>query len=126
MGLLAIMFVLLFTFPSFLGVLANPPMRGISADLARVHHSKEAPRANREDAIIVAVMRDGVIYLHGDRMTSESLPKSIRAAVDAGADPRVYIRADARAKYGAVKDAIDGVRDAHVDRITFLVEDERR
>ena len=38
----------------------------------------------------------------------------------------IYLRADARARYGAVKEALDGIRDAGIDRITFLVEQERR
>ena len=128
-GLLAVMIVLLFIMPGFVVIPHTP--RSASVDLAKVRHAKEAPRANREDAIIVGIQRDGAVYFGNTRVSIDptapgALAPQIRKAVAEGADPRVYVRADARARYGAVKDAIDGIREAGIDRITFLVYQDQR
>ena len=41
-------------------------------------------------------------------------------------DKRVFIKADARAKYGNVVDVVDNVRSAGVDDVGLLTEQRRR
>jgi biopolymer transport protein ExbD/biopolymer transport protein TolR len=119
MGLAAVMIALLFIMPEF-GPVTHPVI--ISVDLAKVRHPKQVPRADREDAIVVAVQRDGRIFFGRNPASPEMLAEQIRSAVNRGSDPRVYLRADARTKYANVKQALDGIRDAGIDRVTFLVE----
>jgi biopolymer transport protein ExbD len=79
--------------------------------------------ANREDAMIIVVMRDGAVYFGGERVQPEQLPSKILDCLrDHTVERRVYIRADARVFYRNVKEVLDGVRSAGIERIAFLVD----
>lgn len=101
------------------------PHHGLSADLVKVGHPSPMPRANREDAIIVAIMRDGKVFFRTDYLSPDELPAKIRQALRQGSEKNVYIRADARAKYGTVKEALDGIRDAGIENVSFLADQKR-
>jgi len=119
---LSVQLVLLFMF-----IVANYqpdlPLNGV--DVPKVAHPVPMRRANREDAMVVAVQRDGRVWLGNDRMSPDQLPTRIRQAVSHGAERKIYIRADARAKYGAIAEVLDSVRIAGIENIAFLM-DERK
>jgi biopolymer transport protein ExbD len=83
------------------------------------------PRANREDALLVTVMRDGMTYFQNSRVVPNQMPAMIRDGVNRGAEQKVYIRADARARYGTVAAVLDAVHAAGVEKVTFLVGQRR-
>ena len=96
--------------------------RGPSADLTTISHPIPLPAALREDALEVAVTRDGKLYLGRDQIRLERLPAEIAERVSHGAERRVYIRADMRARYGTVKQVLDSVRSAGIENIAFFVD----
>jgi biopolymer transport protein TolR len=98
---------------------------GNSVVLPQMHHAVSMPASNREDAMVIAVMRDGRVFFGTDCIEPWNLPVKIRDRVSRSAERKVYIRADARAKYGAVKDVLDGVRSSGIEKIGFLVEQRR-
>ena len=53
--------------------------------------------ANKEDAVIVAVTRDGTTYLGGDKVSVDDLGTKISAKLENKTDKEVYLRADIRA-----------------------------
>jgi biopolymer transport protein TolR len=55
----------------------------------------------------------------------EDLPIRIHEGVNRGAEKKIYIKADARAKYGDVKEVLDGVRSAGVEKIAILVDQRK-
>jgi len=79
------------------------------------------PHANREDAIIVTIARDGQVFFRSDRVRPELLPDRIRESLRRGSEKEVYIRADGMAKYGWVAEVLYRVRSAGVEKIGFLV-----
>lgn len=80
----------------------------------------------REDAIVLGVVRDGVILFDNGRITLDELPDKVSAAVGAGSENRVYIYAGARAKYSIVKKALDTIRLAGIENVSFIMESPRR
>jgi biopolymer transport protein ExbD/biopolymer transport protein TolR len=78
--------------------------------------------ANKEDAITVAVTRDGKTYLGGDPIDPGDLGAKIAAKLENKTDKQVYLRADERANYGKVMDAVDGIRTAGVSELGLLTE----
>src|ERR1700683_1771731 len=73
------------------------PHHGYGPDLPRVSHAVSMSGAEREDAIVVAVMRDGVVYFGSDRTSPTQLPSKILDRLrDHTVEPRVYIQADRR------------------------------
>jgi biopolymer transport protein TolR len=96
--------------------------RGPSADLTKISHPIPMPAAVREDALEVAITRDGKLYLGRDQIRLERLPAEIQERLSHGAERRVYIRADMRARYGTVKQVLDSVRSAGIENIAFFVD----
>ncbi len=97
----------------------------IPIDLAHVSHPLRAPKELREDVMEVAVTRDGQIYYGTDRVTLDYVPDAIRKSISQGAERKVYIRADQRARYGAVKQVLDRVRSAGIQDVVLLVDQRR-
>jgi biopolymer transport protein ExbD len=92
-----------------------------SVDLARAGHPVPMRAADREDAMVVAVMRTGDVFFVGDRILPDQLEFRIRRQVVFGAERKVYINADARAKYGRVREVLAAVQSSGVEKVGFLV-----
>jgi biopolymer transport protein TolR len=119
-GLVSIMLTLLFM---FMVIRSNEhPHRGVIVDLAKVNHSKTLVHADAEDALAIGVLRDGKVFFRTDLVRPEDLPVRIRDAIAHGAENKVYIRADARARFVSVKDVLDAVRASGVENVAFLTE----
>jgi biopolymer transport protein ExbD/biopolymer transport protein TolR len=102
------------------------PYHGFPGDLPHVRHAVAMPGANREDAMVISVMRDGVVYFGVDRVSPEQLRSKILDRLqEHTVEPRVYIRADGHVRYRTVKEVLDGVRSAGIERVAFLVDQRR-
>jgi len=99
--------------------------KGVSVDLARVNNPEQMPDADKEDAIVVAVMKDGKVYLGNDKTDVDQLTNKIKDRISNRVDKRVYIRSDARAKFGYVVEVVDNVRAAGVDQLGLLTDQRR-
>lgn len=58
-------------------------------------------------------------------MSVDGVAGKIRESVQSGSERRVYLWVDAKAKYGDVKVVLDGVRDAGIEKVALLVEQQR-
>ena len=96
--------------------------KGVSVDMAKVNSPTPMPDADKEDALLIAVMRDGKTYLGSDQVKVDELTNKVKDRLANKVDKRVFIRADSRAKYGAVVDVVDNVRSAGVDDVGLLTE----
>ena len=100
----------------------------VNVELPKITQAIVMENANKEDAITVAVTRDGKIYLGGDVVSIDELGTKVQAALAkktaADADKSVYLRADQRANYGKVEDTIDGLRAAGVSQLELLTDNQ--
>ena len=99
---------------------------GVPVDLAKAANPMAMCDANRPDALIVSVVRDGRMFLGNEIVTSEALTGRIRDTVVNRFDKTVYIRADARARYRSLVEAVDDLRSAGVDQLGLLTEQRRK
>jgi biopolymer transport protein ExbD/biopolymer transport protein TolR len=99
--------------------------KGIPVDLAKVNNPDQMQDADKEDALIVAVTRDGRVYFGNDPVESDQLTNKIKDRIANKVDKRVYLRADARAKYKWVVDVVDNVRSAGVDDLGLLTDQKK-
>jgi|SRR5579863_388376 len=100
----------------------GPDLPRGAVDLIRTHHPTLMPSALREDSIQIKVQRNGDIYFGYLRVSLNELPDLIRDGVRNGAEKKVYISADARAKYQTVKKVLNRVRLSGVENACFLSE----
>jgi biopolymer transport protein ExbD/biopolymer transport protein TolR len=99
--------------------------KGVSVDLAKVNNPEPMQDADKEDALVVAVMRDGKVYFGNDQIAVDQLTSKIKDRIANKMDKRVYIRADARAKFGNVVEVVDNVRAAGVDQLGLLTDQRK-
>ncbi len=98
---------------------------GVTVDMARVNNPEAMPDADKEDALLVAVMRDGKIFFGTDPIKVEDLTGKIKDRLANKTDKRVFIKADARAKFGSVVEVVDNVRSAGVDQLGLLTDQKK-
>jgi biopolymer transport protein TolR len=99
--------------------------KGVSVDLAKVNNPEQMPDADKEDALLVAVMRTGDVFFGNDKISPDQLTGKIKDRIANRADKRVYIRADARAKFGRVVEVVDNIRAAGVDQLGLLTDQRK-
>ena len=95
--------------------------KGVSVDLVRTRNPRNMPDADKEDAVVVAVTRDGKVFLGSDQV-AEELVQKVQERIANRVDKTVYIKSDARAKYERVVGVIDEVRSAGVDQLGLITE----
>jgi biopolymer transport protein ExbD/biopolymer transport protein TolR len=99
--------------------------KGVAVELPKATNPREMQDEEKEDAVVVGVTRDSKVYLGSDQVSPADLGPKIRDKIEKKSDKTVFIRADARAKYGVVVDAIDNIRTAGVDQLG-LITDQRQ
>ena len=100
--------------------------KGVTVSLAQATNPIQMPDADREDALIVAVMRDGKIYFDTQQIIDPGqLTEKVKDRVANRVNKEVFVKADARAKYKAVVEVVDNVRSAGVDQLGLLTEQRR-
>jgi biopolymer transport protein TolR len=100
--------------------------KGITVDLAKVNNPEQMPDADKEDALIVAVMRNGDIFFGNDRIAPDQLTNKVKDRIANRTNKIVYVRADARAKYKSVVEVVDNVRAAGVDDLGLLTDQKKQ
>ncbi len=113
-----VMLVLLIIFMVITPMLQNK----VNVDLAKTDSPIAMPDADKEDAIVVAVTRDGNMYLGQDKVAPTELGPKVRDKLADHPGKQIFVRADARAKFLDVENAIDYVRTAGVDSVGLLTE----
>ena len=113
-----VMLVLLIIFMVITPMLQNK----VSIDMAKVDNPTNMPDADKEDAIVVAITRDGGVFLGQNKVAVTELGGLVRDKLADKPGKTIYVRADARAQFRAVEDAIDAVRSAGVDDVGLLTQ----
>jgi len=91
-------------------------------DLTPVNNPRDMKDADRDDAIVVAVTRDGTLYMGNNKTKKEDITGQVKDQIANKLDKTVYVKSDARAKYGTVVEVVDEIRSAGVDQVGLLTE----
>jgi biopolymer transport protein TolR len=115
-----IMLVLLIIFMVIIPMLQH----GQAVDMARVENAEKMPDAEKEDAVIVAVTRDGRLFLSpgNKEVALPEVSADVKDLLTDRLDKTVYVRSDSRAKYGVVVKAVDEIRTAGVENLGLLTD----
>lgn len=96
--------------------------KGVSVDLVNTMNPISMQDADKEDAVLVAVTRNGEVFLGTNKTMAADLPAKVKDLLTNRLNKTCYVKADARATYSAVVDVVDNLRAAGVDNIGLLTE----
>jgi len=117
-----IMLVLLIIF-----MITTPLLQtGITVNLPKAKNPLDAPEADSKDAIVLALNRDGRMYLAKSPVTEDGLQEILVKRFSGGEINRtIYLKADQAVAYGRVVQIVNLVRRAGVERIGLMTEKEK-
>ena len=115
-----IMLVLLIIFMVIAPLIGRP----VSVSMAQTENAEKMPNAQRDDAVIVAITHDGRLFLSpgNKELQADELTSTVKNLVEDRTDKTIYVRSDARAKYGDVVRTVDQIREAGVENLGLLTE----
>jgi biopolymer transport protein ExbD len=98
--------------------------KGQSVDMIKAKNPIKMQAADKEDAVIVAITKNGEVWLSpgNTKTTADALPNKVKDLLTNKVDKMVYIRADQRARYEKVTDVVDNLRAGGVDQLGLLAE----
>jgi biopolymer transport protein TolR len=99
--------------------------KGVSVDKVEVNNPTPMEDADKEDALLVSVTRDGSVYFGSDQISVDALTTKVKDRLANKPDKRVYVKADRRAHFGAVVQVVDAVRAAGVDDLGLLTDQRK-
>jgi biopolymer transport protein ExbD/biopolymer transport protein TolR len=99
--------------------------KGVSVDMAKVDNPTPMEDADKEDALLVSITRDGKVYFGTEQITVDNLTTKVKDRLANKPDKRVYVKADMRTRFGGVVQVVDGVRAAGVDDLGLLTDQRK-
>ena len=99
--------------------------KGQTVNMVKTHNPIKMQEADKEDAVLIAITRDGKVYLSpGNTLVQPGeLPSKVKDLQQARSDKTVYLKADARARFSSVTEVIDNLRSVQVDQLGLLTEE---
>ena len=91
-------------------------------DMARAENPREMADADKEDAVVIAVSRDGKMFLGNKAIALDEITTKVKDMMSNQTDKTVYVKSDARAKYGDVVKVVDNIRAAGVEQLGLLTQ----
>jgi biopolymer transport protein TolR len=116
-----IMLVLLIIF-----MITTPLLQtGITVNLPKAKNPLDAPEADSKDALVIALTRDGRVYLQKKAITEDELTRVLTDRFSGGeANKTMFLRADSSVAYGRVVQLVNLVRKSGVERVGLMAEKE--
>jgi biopolymer transport protein ExbD len=109
-----------------IGITVPEPIHRTAVDLPKAYSPTKMREADRADALVVVVMRDGTVFFGSEKLNPDSLADKVRQRLKPDVEKKVYIEADARVPYVAVVGVLKGVRDAGIQNVAFIVDTRKR
>ena len=113
-----IMLVLLIIFM----VITPMLQKTFSVNMAKTQNPIDMKDADKDDAVVLAVTRDGNVFLGTSPIALDEITQKTKDMISSKLDKTVYVKSDASAKYGDVVKVINDVRAAGVDSLGLLTE----
>jgi biopolymer transport protein ExbD/biopolymer transport protein TolR len=96
--------------------------KGVSVDMVRTKNPIAMQAADKTDAVIVAVTRDGKTFLGNTLVPADQMSPKVKDLLTNRIDKEVFLRADSRARYEKVVEVVNNLRASGVDQLGLLTE----
>ena len=101
-------------------MLIAPMLRQVAVKLPEADNSGEKP--DTQEQTVVAVDSRGKFFVNLLPVTPEDLIPRVQRALEDKKDKIVYVMGDKDAKYAAIMDAMDALRNAQIENIALITE----
>ena len=99
---------------------------GITVNLPKAKNPLDAPEADSNEAVVIAMNREGRLYWKKKQISEQEMYELLLKQFQAGDINRtIFLKADTALAYGRVVDIVNGCRRAGVERIGLMAEKER-
>ena len=98
--------------------------QGIFVNKPRVRNAQEEPLVDDEDATMVTVTRLGDIYINRDPVGPNQIVERLVERVALKPELPLFIKADVAVLYGTVVDLVAKAREAGVEQIGLMVDQQ--
>jgi len=117
-----IMLVLLIIF-----MITTPLLQtGVTVNLPKAKNPLDAPEADSKDAIVIALTREGRIFLQKTAISEEDLMKILNDRLANEINKTMFLKADQSVAYGRVVQIVNQCRKSGVERIGLMAEKEKQ
>jgi len=97
--------------------------KGISVDLVKTKNPIAMQNADKDDAILISITKDGKVYLGSDQFANlNDLGVKVKDRLTTQLDKTVYLKNDSRSRFERVVEVIDNLRGFGVDQLGLLTE----
>jgi len=99
--------------------------KGVDLNKQKTPNDIKMQEADKEDAVLIAVTRDGRSFLSPGNMLVQpsDLAGKVKDLQTNRSDKTVYLKGDARARFSSITDVIDNLRTVGVDQIGLITEE---
>jgi biopolymer transport protein ExbD len=97
--------------------------KGMSVELVKTKNPIAMKNADKDDAILISVTKDGRVYLGSDQFPNlNDLGVKVKDRLTSQLDKTVYLKNDSRARFERVVEVIDNLRGFGVDQLGLITE----
>jgi biopolymer transport protein TolR len=93
---------------------------GVAMTLPEADNSREKP--DTQEQTVVAIDANSRVYVNAILAAPHDLVPRVQKALEDKKEKRVYLRADKDARYAAIMDAMDALRNARIENIALITE----
>jgi biopolymer transport protein TolR len=97
---------------------------GVAVDLPRTVNHFKKPDDGKD--IIISVTKEKAVYFMANAIKKEDLPRRIEEERRKHPDKTVFVKGDARAAYGAVRDVMELIHKAGIEDVFLGTEDVKQ
>jgi biopolymer transport protein ExbD len=96
--------------------------KGVQIDKVKTRNPIAMQAADRSDAVLISVTRDGKTYLGRDQVSPDSIAAKVKDMLSNRTDKECFLSGDSRAKYQVVMDVVANLQAAGVDQLGLITE----
>ncbi len=96
--------------------------KGVQVDLVKTKNPIAMQEADKDDAVLVSVNKNGEVFLGSTKTTADALPAKVKDLLTNRISKICFLKCDQRARYEKVVEVVDNLRAAGVDQVGLLTE----
>jgi biopolymer transport protein ExbD/biopolymer transport protein TolR len=99
--------------------------KGVSVDKVRTENPMAMQDADKDDAVLISVTKNGETFLGNTRIPMDQIPTKVKDMLTNQVKKTCYVSADRRARYEKVAEVVDALRSSGVDDVGLITDQDQ-